>query len=58
MVVDIQGVGNYWTDPAIITRIGNKLNVTIGEYDNTDMGLKGISMYTMNKDLDDFKDVG
>lgn len=37
VVNDVQGVGLYFTDPAINTKIGN--------YDDTDMGEEGMKMY-------------
>ena len=33
MIADVQGVGNYFTDPAI--------NSNTGEFDETDMGTQG-----------------
>lgn len=40
MVSDVQGVGNYFTDPAINTIKGN--------FDETDMGEEGQGMYLVN----------
>ncbi|CAD8131993.1 unnamed protein product [Paramecium octaurelia] len=40
MVSDVQGVGNYFTDPAINTIEGN--------FDETDMGQEGQMMYLVN----------
>ncbi|CAD8150346.1 unnamed protein product [Paramecium pentaurelia] len=40
MVCDIQGVGNYFTDPAI--------NTEQGFFDDTDMGIAGQQMYLVN----------
>ncbi|CAD8057503.1 unnamed protein product [Paramecium sonneborni] len=40
MVSDVQGVGNYFTDPAI--------NTIKGTFDDTDMGQEGTMMYLVN----------
>ncbi|CAD8068123.1 unnamed protein product [Paramecium sonneborni] len=40
MVNDVQGVGNYFTDPALNTKDSN--------FDETDMGIDGQSMYMVN----------
>ncbi|CAD8140620.1 unnamed protein product [Paramecium pentaurelia] len=42
MVTDIQGVGNYFTDPTI--------NTHKGDFDETDMGEEGQMMYLVNYD--------
>lgn len=43
MVVDVQGVGNYFTDPAI--------NTNKGTFDETDMGEEGIARFMVPFDL-------
>ncbi|CAD8145910.1 unnamed protein product [Paramecium pentaurelia] len=40
MINDVQGVGNYFTDPAI--------NTTNGDFDDTDLGQEGQQMYLVN----------
>ena len=42
MVTDVQGVGNYFTDPTINTHKGiiNILKL-LGDFDETDMGDEG-----------------
>lgn len=42
MVSDVQGVGIYFTDPAINTKNGNIIKIKLlGNFDETDMGLEG-----------------
>lgn len=43
MVSDVQGVGIYFTDPAV--------NTTEGNFDDTDMGEDGMKMYLVNYQL-------
>ena len=41
MVNDIQGVGNYFTDPALNTKDSNNILFFLVNFDSTDMGLDG-----------------
>ena len=40
MICDVQGMGQYFTDPAINTKKGG--------FDDTDIGLNGIKNYLVN----------